>query len=171
MASSVAPTTAEEDGSEIETIDAAEKLKPTIKIDRTFARQATVVPSATAKLEVETVTEIPVGISCRVRRTFALDNITQTYGVNLHVIMAWEVDEVADGKVGVGLHWEPEWKPNWIIKNVMEVIDHHSMYSLQANPQAKMPGRKPSIAFCESKSIVKIYQGMDLHRFPFDAQT
>ena len=142
--------------------------RPGIVVSMPDSQMLPVVPAGDAQ------TDVAVGISVRVRRTFALDNVGQTFGVNLHVLMRWQTDEkfdrTEDGLVGPGYGWEPEWKPRWIVKNVMEEIANYTFFALEANPLRGQTGQKQNICFCESKSVVRCYNAMDPRSFPFDVQ-
>lgn len=113
-----------------------------------------------------------IGVSVRVRRTFTLNNVDETFGVLLHILMRWDTDEEAPKEMtGItgGCGWEPMWKPNWHVANVMEELQCTTFYDLQQCTGGK--GSKKNTVFAEIKYQVRIYNAMDLHKFPFDTQT
>ncbi|KAL1507051.1 hypothetical protein AB1Y20_007913 [Prymnesium parvum] len=119
--------------------------------------------------------KIPVSLSVRVRRTFDLDNVKQTFGCNLHIIMSWGADnetapEERQGAASAGFDWTPEWKPRFVIKNVMELVHSTEFYTIRPNPNAHLKGEKKAIILGEMRLLVKIFHDMDLREFPFDIQ-
>ena len=146
----------------------AAQLLPPVAASCATSRKGSVMlaPSADAK--------IPIQLSMRVRRTFDLDNVKQMFGCNLHLIMAWPSDEEVPQEMltpaSAGYEWQPKWKPRFIVKNVMELINVTSMYTIKPNPDAGVLGEKPSIVTSEMRMLIRIFYDMDLHMFPFDVQ-
>jgi len=119
-------------------------------------------------------TEIPIALSIRIRRTFDLDNVNQIFGCNAHIMMSWPTDEEIPPNMlqpgAAGFRWEPEWKPRFIIKNLMEAINVTELYKIEPNPNAGQPGEKRAVVHAEWRMLIRIFHGMDLRQFPFDVQ-
>ena len=109
---------------------------------------------------------LKVGFSCRIRRTFDLDIVAQSYGTMLHILMKWESEDVdPDADDGVSA-WEPDWIPRWTIKNVLTYIESKLFFSAEPHPTKK----GTSIVYMEGKYLVILKQNMHLRLFPFDHQ-
>ena len=81
----------------------------------------------------------------------------------------WEAAEEQPDGIQIasnpGYTWEPAWKPQWIVKNVMEEISSTSTFVLEVTDDGR-----PNRVHAEIKHLVRIYNAMDLRKFPYDEQ-
>ena len=119
---------------------------------------------------------VPIGICIRVRRVFGLDIAKETFGAMLQIVMRWESDNpLPESDLGVGCDWvpadwQPLWVPDWLIRNVAEVIDSSDRFAICHNPEHGTGRHRRHLIVAEHKRLVNLFQTMDLAHFPFDVQ-
>lgn len=107
-----------------------------------------------------------VDASMIIERVFDVDTVTQTFGVQVSVMMSWlmpyfeepKPPEQDDGD------WEPEWTPKYKFKNLMENIDESfSYFPYEDENDVKR-------IMLEAVHVIRVYEQMELESFPVDCQ-
>jgi hypothetical protein len=113
------------------------------------APPATALPAASQAKPPTEVKPLPVGVSLRIRRTFDLNTVQQTFGCTLSLLTWWYTNEAAAHPkdmpqdmppevAGALSDWKPKWRPQIAIKNVMRVArPAECTYSIVKNPKYK----------------------------------
>ena len=141
-----------------------------------------------------------VGVSLRIRRTFEMNTVHQTFGATLSLIYWYYTNESGPSKklpgedglelcesdvpgalVGAMSDWKPKWKPLISIKNVTKQARAPELtYSVIENPlfgkaesaedKKKYKHAMKYICIADERHYVHIYSNLSLAKFPFDIQ-
>eukprot|EP00403_Amphidinium_massartii_P034574 CAMPEP_0178441106 /NCGR_PEP_ID=MMETSP0689_2-20121128/37274_1 /TAXON_ID=160604 /ORGANISM="Amphidinium massartii, Strain CS-259" /LENGTH=453 /DNA_ID=CAMNT_0020064203 /DNA_START=30 /DNA_END=1388 /DNA_ORIENTATION=- len=111
------------------------------------------------------LSKVTVGVHMVIERLFFLDNVAQKFGVQLIVVMEWELPphetpplpEEDDGD------WEPMWTPKYKISLLMEEVNVEAKYSVKERNGVKW------IVY-EGHHLVNIFEQLELQQFPVDTQ-